>query len=63
MSNKFPMYRNGTREEVTSGDLTDRIAKVISDIYSVRYGCKVTFKFGGGDGDGNQISASNAEAN
>lgn len=44
---KFPMYRYGTREEVTSRDLTDRIAQLLSDCYSDMYGCKVTFKFGG----------------
>lgn len=46
---KIPMYRYGTKEEVTSRDLTDRIAKVMSDILSVRYNRKITIKFGGGD--------------
>ena len=48
---RFPMYRRGTKEEVTSRDLTDRIAQLLSDCYSDMYGCKITFKFGGDDNE------------
>lgn len=57
MSSKFPMYRCGTKEEVTSRDLTDHIAKVMSDIYSVRYGREIKIKFGGDD-SANETQAS-----
>lgn len=48
---KFPMYRYGTREEVTSRDLADRIAKVMSDILSMRYNRKIVIEF---EGDENE---------
>ena len=54
---KIPMYRYGTKEEVTSRDLTNRIAKVMSDILSVRYDRKVTIKFEGDDDDETQAAA------
>ena len=57
---KIPMYRRDTDEEVTSRDLTNQIAKVLSDIYSLRYNRKITIKFGGGDEDGNQTKAATA---
>ena len=60
MSNNFPLYRRGTQEEVTSRDLTDRVAKVLSDIYSLRYNRKITVEFGGGE-NGDQNSSNNAE--
>ena len=43
---EFPLYRRGTKEEVTSEDLTDHIAKILSDIYSLRYKRKITVRFG-----------------
>ncbi len=49
--NKIPLYRRGTQEEVTSRDLTDHVAKVLSDIYSLRYNRKITIKFGGDENE------------
>lgn len=60
MSN-FPMYRYGTKEKVTSRDLTDRIAQLLSDCYSDMYGCKVTFKFGGDENE-TQTATSDTES-
>lgn len=60
---KIPMYRRDTDEEVTSRDLTNQIAKVLSDIYSLRYNRKITIKFGGGDEDGTQNPAGVSETN
>ena len=62
MNTDFPLYRRGTNEEVTSRDLTDQIAKVLSDIYSLRYNRKITIKFGG-DGNGNQVIADDTATN
>ena len=50
-ANKFPLYRRGTTVEVTSKDLTDHIAKVLSDIYTLRYGHKITIRFGNSEED------------
>lgn len=61
---KFPMYRYGTREEVTNRDLVDRISKVVSDIYSVRYNREITVRFVmGGDENGTQNPAGVSETN
>lgn len=49
--NNFPLYRRGTKEEVTSRDLTDHVAKILSDIYSLRYNRKITIKFGGDENE------------
>lgn len=51
LEKKFPMYRTGTKEEVTSKDLTEHVAKVMSDIYSVRYGREITIRLGEAEED------------
>lgn len=60
---KFPMYRDGTREEVTSADLARHLEKVMSDILSVRYDCKVTIRLEGGDENEAQTATDNPKPN